>query len=310
MKTIIRLLIKAHIKSNSSTSVNPASGFTMIELLVGTIIAFLITVPLLSFVVNVLNTDVKEEAKANTEQEVQTALDYIEQDLSQALYIYDNDGVVTAGIGNQVAFDNRTPILVFWKRQFVPDVIPVPGCNTCDGDDAHIYSLVAYYLSTNNPSGIWSNQVRIERFELRDAVVNRWLSEGEDGYTITAADPGFNDIPIGGTGTLEEQMNGWTKDGTLDPNQVQVLIDYVEQGTDTSNVDCTNVSPDAQLITTNNNTGGFYACVDSSRTLAKVFIRGNGLARIQNNATTCTVNSAYCPTGSITVQGRSLFGGQ
>ncbi|NET29681.1 hormogonium polysaccharide secretion pseudopilin HpsC [Okeania sp. SIO1I7] len=308
MKTLIRLLIKAHIKPDSSKSVNTDSGFTMIELLVGTIIAFLITIPLLSFVVDVLNTDVKEEAKANTEQEVQTALDYIEQDLSQALYIYDNDGIVTAGIGNQVSFTNRTPILVFWKRQFVPDVIPVPGDNSEPPDDTHVYSLIAYYLSTNNPNGIWSDQVRIERFELRDAVVNRWLDDDDDDYIIEAADPGFNDIPIGGTGTLEEQMNSWTKNGDFGGRNPEVLIDYVDQGTATGTVDCTNVSPDAQLIGTANS--GFYACVDSSRTLAKVFIRGNGLARIQDNAPTCTANSTYCPTGSLTVQGRSLFGSQ
>ncbi|GGA38075.1 hormogonium polysaccharide secretion pseudopilin HpsC [Okeania sp. KiyG1] len=304
MKYVLRLLIKSKALNKSKG----ANGFTMIELLVGTIIAFLITIPLLSFVVDILNTDVKEEAKANTEQEVQTALDYIEQDLSQALYIYDNDGVVTADIGNEVAFPNRTPILVFWKRQFVPGVIPVPGDDTELPDDTHVYSLIAYYLSTNNPNGIWSNQVRIERFELRDAVVNLWLDNDDPNYTIEAAYPGFNDIPIGGTGTLEEQMNSWENSGDFGGRNPEVLIDYVDQGTATGTVDCTNVSPDAQLIGTANS--GFYACVDSSRTLAKVFIRGNGLARIQNNTPTCTANSAYCPTGSITVQGRSLFGGQ
>ncbi len=102
-------------------------------------------------------------------------------------------------------------------------------------------------------------------------------------------------------------MNQWTKDKDRDFDPPKVLIDYVYNGTVVAGtVDCTNVSTSAQLVGTANS--GFYTCADSSKTLAKVFIRGNSLARIQDNNPTCTANSTYCPTGSVTVQGRSLFG--
>ena len=327
MQNLLKLLIKTRLNRKLQKLSNSTSGFTMIELLVGTIISFLIIVPMLTFVVDILNRDVREEAKANTEQEIQTALDYIKQDLSQAVYIYNNTGINS--IANQVAFDNRTPILVFWKRQFVENIVPIPGCNDCEQDDAYVYALVAYYVSTNNPNNIWSNAVRIERFELRDRVVNYLLPSTDTNYVIEAADPGFNIIPVSDP-TIEtddndplpaqqQKMNQWTRDGDFNDSP-DVLVDYIYQGAvaDAGIIDCTDIFPvsqengsdvpgtGGQLIGTANS--GFYACVDSSRTLAKVFIRGNGLARIQDNAPTCNANSTYCPTGSITVEGRSLLG--
>ena len=324
MKTLIQLLIKFRLKPDSSKSVNPDSGFTMIELLVGTVIVFLITAPLLTFAVNILNTDVKEEAKANAEQEVQTALDYIEQDLAQAIYVYDSTGINGSSQNNnpikdQVQFPNRSPILVFWKRNFEENKIPPQGypsrdCNEEDCDDTHIYSLVVYYHSTNNPNNIWSDAARIERLEIQDQIVNRFLPKDDLDYVIEAADNGFNSIPLdkdvddnNNLGDLQQKMNQWTKDKDRDFDPPKVLIDYVYNGTVVAGtVDCTNVSTSAQLVGTANS--GFYTCADSSKTLAKVFIRGNSLARIQDNNPTCTANSTYCPTGSVTVQGRSLFG--
>ena len=324
MKTLIQLLIKFSLKPDSSKSVNPDSGFTMIELLVGTVIAFLITAPLLTFVVSVLDRDVREEAKANTEQEVQTALDYIEQDLAQAIYVYDSTGINGSSQNNnpikdQVQFPNRSPILVFWKRNFEENKIPPQGdpsrdCNEEDCDDTHIYSLVVYYHSTNNPNNIWSDAARIERLEIQDQIVNRFLPKDDPNYVIELADNGFNSIPLdkdvddnNNLGDLQQKMNQWTKDKDRDFDPPKVLIDYVYNGTVVAGtVDCTNVSTSAQLVGTANS--GFYTCADSSKTLAKVFIRGNSLARIQDNNPTCTANSTYCPTGSVTVQGRSLFG--
>ena len=55
--------------------------------------AFLIITPMLAFVVDMLNTDRREQVKSNTEQDIQAAVDFIAQDLSQAIYIYDNNGI-------------------------------------------------------------------------------------------------------------------------------------------------------------------------------------------------------------------------
>jgi hypothetical protein len=137
-------------------------------------------------------------------------------------------------------------------------------------------------------------------------------------------------------------MNAWQKNGNYDltANQQTPLIDYVDKSKDASlnQVDCTTVftdrattgtltteqqakkdallvpgfaAPNQYSTLTDLNTASFYACVDSDKITAKVFIRGNALARIdnQNNAYTAP-KSTYFPTASIQVKGRGLIGGQ
>src|SRR4028119_2247782 len=129
MKTLLRLLLKTHQQRNRSGPAQTDKGMTLVELLVGAIMAFLIITPMIGFVVDMLNTDRREQVKSNTEQDVQAALDFIAQDLSQAIYIYDNNPAPTSsanttatGIPALVAGNfipppdqNQTPILVFWK---------------------------------------------------------------------------------------------------------------------------------------------------------------------------------------------------
>lgn len=91
MVSTLKFLIKSQLKR--SRLVQQVNGFTMIELLIAMILAFLIITPLLGFMVNIMDTDRKEQAKANSEQEIQAALDYIARDLQQAIYIYDADGI-------------------------------------------------------------------------------------------------------------------------------------------------------------------------------------------------------------------------
>ena len=81
---------------------------------------------MLGFVVDMLNTDRREQVKSNTEQDLQAAVDFISQDLSQAIYIYDQAGITA--INNKLptpAPANGTPILVFWKRQQMKNSLPV-----------------------------------------------------------------------------------------------------------------------------------------------------------------------------------------
>lgn len=100
MKSLLRLLLKTYFKPNRSKVDRTVSGFTLIELLVAMIMTFLILTPLLGFVVDVLNTDRKEQVKSNTEQEIQAALNFIAEDLGQAIYIYDNQGINTGDANN------------------------------------------------------------------------------------------------------------------------------------------------------------------------------------------------------------------
>ena len=335
------------------------SGFTLIELLVAMILAALIITPLLGFMINILDTDRKEQAKVSSEQEIQTALDYIAQDLQQAIYIYDAKGI--KAIKNQLPLStasDRVPVLVFWKREFVEEVYDIRNTRTRrQSNDTFVYSLVAYYLiqsnTTNNRDETWSKQFRIARFELKDGVKNPNKPTNPNGtpnyLREFPSDRGFalfklNDISI--TGTLEDKMNAWKSDGRT-KDDMPVLIDYVDasQGSAPEPIDCDTVfdldkypteqkadkedalrvpafegdfSYSTNLTVKKLGNSSFYACVDIDTVSAKIFLRGNAYARIndrdknynksiQNNAYSESRKS-YFPSASVQVKGRGLLG--
>lgn len=341
-------------------------GFTLIELLVALVISSIIISSLLGFMVNILTTDRREQAKTNSELEIQSAINYIARDLRQAVYIYDADALATnhsktsnSGIRDQIPPVKTTtgcsdlnicrPVLVFWKRELMKDAIPVSG----GADDTFVYSLVGYYLIKDKDdvdSDTWSEAARIARFQIKDGV------KDNDGAYITDPDDGFAAFDISGADTLREKMNRWEKD-SMKPydNPVQVLVDYIDHSNDATKIPapnknipggggsppttypasseyakfCENILPtnytnesgiisyQAQLVPNYNadsfpdelKTGSFYACVDSLSTQAKIFIRGNALARFNpNNAEYEESRSQFFPTTSLRVQGRGILG--
>jgi type II secretory pathway pseudopilin PulG len=301
-------------------------GFTLIELLVGMIIAFLIITPLLGFMLNILDTDRKEQAKANTEQEIKAALDYIARDLQQSVYIYDADGIaaIRSQLPKSSTADKKTffPVLVFWKRQYIQGGLTVATSVT---DDTFVYSLVAYYLIKDNDS-TWSKAARIGRFQISNGY-GKTDSEKED-----TRDPGFKMFDLSNEGTLKSKMNLWMhKSSETYTQDILPLVDYVDQTTinTTTNLvppacqtDPSVTDPNKQpqmvpqfsgsgdaVATDNVKTRGFYVCVNSDKTVAEVYLRGNALARIQEpNLDFNESRKIYFPQASIRVQGiGSLF---
>lgn len=327
--------------------VNQISGFTLIELLVALIIAALIITPLLGFLVDVLTTDHREQAKTATEQDLQGAIDYISHDLEQAVYIYDGTGI--QAIQTQLPTSLGTPALVFWKREPVANAISQSNgvcpssatAGTCN--DSFVYAIVAYYLTDNsgNNDPQWSTSAHITRLEMKDGVKNPTQPLKSDNktpnYLYVAPDPrapdlGFKLFDLTTTsGTLESKMNKWISNNAATnfptPN---VLIDYVDQSQTATavqtQVDCQKVlgitaatvtlgttpPSNLQLTTTGpqsvnkNNYTSFYACVDSSKTVAQIYIRGNALIRSQSNGT-YSLNSPYFPTASVKIKGRGFL---
>jgi len=280
MKSLLKSLLKIQYQQRRSCIINSTSGFTMIELLVGTIIAFLITVPLFTFVVDMLNTDVREEAKANSEQDIQGAVDYIAQDMSQAIYVYD----IGSTIEEQLPEDgnaNINPILVFWKRELVENAVPVPACATCPEDDAYVLSLVAYYeITETDSSSIWCQPnggtcpKRIARFQIQDGVTDvtgTYIDENGDTDTKLKRDKGFK-IP-----TSNEGYAGWTKENEAYENNLEVLVNYVESFT-------------INEVTDNK--------------LAQITIAGDSQRRI-GKVVDCTKSPSSCPKVTVQVGGRS-----
>lgn len=197
----LRFILASQLKR--SPLARKTGGFTLIELLVAIILAVLVIAPLLGFMIDILSSDRKEQAKATTEQEIKSALDYISQDLEQAVYIYDADGLNNSSTGAAPAIgikdqlpacpSNTTcePVLVFWKRYFLPYTAKAlyrnytataqndtVGCivklnsSKCNNQDYLLYSLVAYYYIQDNSSAnsTWSKTARIARFEIRDGI--------------------------------------------------------------------------------------------------------------------------------------------
>ena len=306
MAKTLKFILRSQIKS--SKVIQKSGGFTLIELLVALLIAFLILTPLLGFMVSVLSTDRQEQAKANSEQEIQTALNFISRDLQQAVYIYDADGI--EAIKSELRYpndDTRSPVLVFWKREFIDKVLPA---NDGTLDDTFVYSLVAYYLiKDTNPSDTWSNAARIARWQIKDGV------RAADGTYITSPSAGF--VPFteyfDEADSLKIGMEKWQKSGTYDTSAA-VLIDYVDQSTEDPRPVATCPDDTWSEITpadiTSADITGFYVCVDSLNTTAQVFIRGNALARIENNVNRITYNAnnqTYFPTTSVRVEGRGFL---
>lgn len=329
MMRTLKFLLRTQLTQRRVTQ--SADGFTLIELLVAMLVAFLVITPLLGFMISVMNTDRQEQAKAASEQEIQTALDYIARDLQQAVYIYDSTGI--DAIRNELpspTSTDRVPVLVFWKRELVSQAITVTGN---EKDDTFVYSLVAYYL-IKDTSTTWSNAARIARWQVRDGVASASgvACTGYTGKYVSGYCPngGFALFSLDGTGTLEEKMNAWKRlsqytttvsgqpvtTSVSYSNDPIVLVDYIDQTTTgaPAKTACPTgtslVTPNTTNFNTRNtfNMTSFYACVDRVNTAAQVFMRGNALARLQsNNITYNNSITTYFPTASIRVQGRGYL---
>jgi type II secretory pathway pseudopilin PulG len=316
-----------------STRKNRDHGFTLVELLIGLVMAFLVLTPLFGLMISIMNTDEKEQAKTTSEQELQTAIDFITRDLQKAVYIYDSQGVtnnyntIAANSGIKDSLPTVTggvPILVFWKQEVVSNVIPTTGPN----DDASVYSLVAYYL-INSPSTIWSNTARIARWQIKDGV----RSPSDSGVTCNSS---YNtsikfvdadNCPSPGFKPFDLVMNQWQRSGSF-TNVPQVLVDFIDQ-TPRDQTNVPNIIPSCAqddnqssvTITPISSTTmtSFYACVSNYAdptnqgqviSTAQIFIRGNALARIQTSNIDYKDKSqqTYFPTVSAIIQARgSLY---
>ena len=183
-----------------------AAGFTLIELLITTIIAGLIVTGLMFLVVELMQTNQRETARTETQREMQLGLDYIANELREAIYVYPGECLVggvgggnpTAngfcpGLDNHITFPaTYTPVLAFWKLDVLPDSVlnvcagftpdPVSGDIDTNGIPClagKASSLVMYFFTTDNPNNRWRGEARIIRYELFP------YAEGSDGSVTT-----------------------------------------------------------------------------------------------------------------------------
>ncbi len=158
------------------------SGFTLLELLISMLVASLVVSGLLYLVVELLQIDRREATLTQTQQDMQRALDYIADDVREAVFIY-TDPTAVIGPGQVTDLSpGSTPILAFWRP--IPQDVPAnicdpwaPGSAGADAakyDQCQVleirqasYSLIIYAQKRRSPSDtVWKGASRIIRYEL------------------------------------------------------------------------------------------------------------------------------------------------
>ncbi len=95
-------------------------GFTLLELLIAMIISGMVVSGLLYLVVELLRIDNRETALEEVQRDTRRAMNYIADDLREAVYVYSTPATVTASstTGVQSALPSGSiPVLAFWRIQ-------------------------------------------------------------------------------------------------------------------------------------------------------------------------------------------------
>lgn len=236
-KSNLRMLLYKLLAQSRGRKAFSNKGFTLIELLISLVIAGIVVSGLLFVVVELLRVDQREVALDQVQSDMQRAMDYIADDLQEAIYVYEDPATVTAQLDtmNDEVTDGSVPVIAFWRTDEV-DVLndtALPADCTSEGanEDACVgiklrrasYTLVAYYQKPRNPALAWEGESAIKRYEL--AQYENLNAAGAAKYNLTA---GYT-LPLsdGGTGDVNDFVN-WTASTAADGGNTNVLADYVD----------------------------------------------------------------------------------
>lgn len=186
MATLLKSLQTRLWRSHRSSG---AKGFTLVELLITTIIAGGLVSGLMYLVIELLTADQRDASRNATQQDMQRSLDYMGAELRQAVYVYPGDCLgrtppASSGcpgllnyLPNSLSNPNNVPILAFWRQEpLPPPLIAQCAAQTATAAAAanstvpcavgHSYALIVYSLNSASGS-IWSqNNARITRYKL------------------------------------------------------------------------------------------------------------------------------------------------
>ena len=254
------------------------SGFTLLELLVAMIISSIVVSGLLYLVVELLKTDRRETVLDQTQRDMQRAIDYISDDIREAVYIYSTPTTVTSQL-TDLPTSAGIPVLAFWR----PDPVEAPpqNCNTFGAASTprfrecevlqirqSAYSLVVYLQKPKDTNANWLGKSRIVRYKL-DKYSNISTLASTTGYRDPAIDSNFS---------------GWTRSGLSTNGVSTILTDFVDYDASASPADpasCASLGPSYVMVpsTASASKRTFFACIrnpDESRNQdAYLFLRGN-----------------------------------
>ena len=222
---------------------NISKGFTLLELLIAVAISGIVVSGLLYLVVELLRIDNRETALEEVQRDTRRAMNYIADDLREAVYVYSTPTIVastaTTDVGSALPSD-AIPILAFWRIQpLSQNEMPGP-CSTAYAGDANkeerntcetlnvrraAYELVVYSQHAG-PDAPWEGQSRISRYSLSQYTDPKNLQET----------PGYID-----PGLQLSNFENWERDATeiLPTGGSAVLVDYIDRrGTSANPVRC------------------------------------------------------------------------
>lgn len=276
-------LYKLLLKSKSFSG----AGFTLLELLIAMIISSIVVSGLLYLVVELLQIDRRESVLDQTQRDMQRALNYIADDIKEAVYIYENPSTVTTKLKDLPS--GSLPVLAFWRPDPITDI---PDCDTapisttdtlrreCETLEIRqsAYSLVVYLQKEKDTNANWSGKSRIIRYEL-DKYSNVDTLAKTTGYTDPAG--------------LGFDFDAWTINGITTNGTSSVLVDFVDDPDTTFdqpplNDACNSLGTNYQIVpataTSTANTS-FFGCIrdstagggvgGSSNQDIYLFLRGN-----------------------------------
>lgn len=319
-----------------------SAGFTLIELLVTIAVGGIIISALLFFVVQLTRTERQEVARSETEREMTMAMDYIESDMAEAVYIYeeecledgrgsptDEDSEYCAGLlnnGLDGVIEDETAVLAFWKLEQLPysanpttnENIP-PTCTDSDADAEcrrvrlrrNSYTLVVYTVS-DDLSENWEGPARLVRHQLREFDPENLSSLEKTSNYVSPRDQGYSfaswPCTTQGLGCTMPARNDWTRPATL--------VDYVDFAEIPAAQECLEpYRPTSSNVLDNTSFSSFYGCVrpatGNTGQDAILFLRGNAIKRAGMSEGTRTADnlplSSYLPTIQSQVITRSTF---
>ncbi len=102
------------------------AGFTVAELVIGAAIGAFLLTGMMYLVVEMMRVERTQTARGETEREMAQALDYITNELREAVLVYDRNCLGADGTGGGTTCPGLTlpvnTVLAFWKREEAPDL--------------------------------------------------------------------------------------------------------------------------------------------------------------------------------------------
>lgn len=311
-----RLFFKQRLQPYLLSRKGKRAGFTLIELLVAMLVGGLISSALLFLVVQLLQTNLREAARSDTQRDLQSAIDYITRDLREAVYVYDGDCLNTPtdatkcpGLSGSLPVNisedpNVVPVLAFWRVDRIPQGLETlcrtnasaysdpratdlpPAIRGIPCLSGRMYTLIVYSLNWKN-STIWTGRARIDRYELpqypynaaaASSVTQGWADPVSSTTSFVIWPRDKSKFAAGQT----DVVSGWQRPSNADANNNRVLVDFVDrQGIYGGSAAC----PTDYVATPKSpasNARGFYVCVRGAANGAT--LNQEVLVRIQGDA--------------------------